>query len=312
MSVPDYQTLMRPLLIYGQHGGEKNIGEAIEAIAKEFQLSEQDRSQLVTSGKQTTLANRVHWARTYLDKAGALKRTRRSHFEITARGKELLQKYPKRIDVSVLNQFPEFAAFRAGKPSDEEGHTESGEVISSQPIASATPEEAIDAAEKEIIKTLQSQLLERVLGLSWNFFEQLVLDLIVKMGYGGAKGAIAEKTGGSGDGGFDGIVNEDVLGLDKIYLQAKHYAKDNTIHRPMLQQFAGALAGRGATKGVFITTSSFSSGAIEFAKQVQHRIILIDGERLANLMVQYGVGVQIDRTVEIKRIDLDYFEEGED
>src|ERR1035437_3554122 len=275
MPIPDYQTLMRPLLAYGQDGTEKNIGEAIKALADEFHLTEQERTQLLPSGKQSLFSNRVHWARTYLDHAGAIKKTRRSHFEITERGRELLKKHQKRIDISVLNQFPEFVAFRSGKQSDEE-HPESGEVIPPHPIGSATPEEAIDAAEKEISQNLQSQLLERIYELSPTFFEQLVLELIVKMGYGGAKGAIAERTGGSGDEGFDGIVNEDPLGRDKIYLQAKRYAKDKTIGRPMIQQFAGALAGKGASKGVFITTSSFSAQAMEFAKQVPQRPVLID------------------------------------
>jgi restriction system protein len=234
MPVPDYQTLMRPLLSYAQDGGEKNISEAIKAIADQFNLNEQERSQLVPSGKQNLLANRVHWARTYLDHADAIKRTRRSHFEITDRGRELLKKYPKRIDVSVLDQFPEFVAFRSGKTSDEEIHPKVSKLPA--PIGSATPDEAIDEAEKEISQNLQSQLLDRVLELSPAFFEQLVLELIVKMGYGGAQGAIAEKIGGTGDEGFDGIVNEDVLGLDKIYLQAKRYAKDKTVGRPMIQQ----------------------------------------------------------------------------
>ncbi len=311
MAVPGYQTAMRPLLEYAQDGSEKNIGEAIKAIADQFNLNEQERSELVPSGKQNLLSNRVHWARTYLDHAGAIKRTRRSHFQITDRGRELLKKYPKRIDISVLNQFPEFVTFRSRKPSDEEIHAETGGPTVPQ-IASATPEEAIDEAETEISQSLQSQLLDRIFELSPAFFEQLVLELIVKMGYGGAQGALAEKTGGTGDEGFDGIVNEDVLGLDKIYLQAKRYAKDNTVGRPMIQQFAGALSGKAASKGVFITTSSFSLQAIEFAKQVPQRLILIDGERLTKLMIQYGVGVRIERTVEIKRIDLDYFEEPEE
>jgi restriction system protein len=305
MTVPGYQTAMRPLLEYAQDGSEKNISEAIKAIADQFNLTEQERSELVPSGKQNLLSNRVHWARTYLDHAGAIKRTRRSHFQITDRGRELLKKYPKRIDISVLNQFPEFVAFRSSKPSDEVTHPEVRN-------GSATPDEAIDAAEKEISQNLQAQLLDRIFELSPAFFEQLVLELIVKMGYGGAQGALAERTGGTGDEGFDGIVNEDVLGLDKIYLQAKRYAKDNTIGRPMIQQFAGALAGKAASKGVFITTSSFSLQAIEFAKQLPQRLILIDGERLTKLMIQYGVGVRIERTVDIKRIDLDYFEEPEE
>jgi restriction system protein len=310
MPVPGYQTVMRPLLAYAQDGGEKNIGEAIKAIADQFNLSEQERSELVPSGKQNLLANRVHWARTYLDHAGAIKRTRRSHFQITDRGRELLKQHPKRIDTSVLNQFPEFVAFRSSKPSEEHTQTEASEP--SAPNGSATPDEAIDAAEKEISQNLQAQLLDRIFELSPAFFEQLVLELIVKMGYGGALGALAEKTGGTGDEGFDGIVNEDVLGLDKIYLQAKRYAKDNTVGRPMIQQFAGALAGKAASKGVFITTSSFSLQAIEFAKQVPQRLILIDGERLTKLMIQYGVAVRTERTVEIKRIDLDYFAEPEE
>lgn len=309
MPVPDYQTFMRPLLIFGQDGGEKNIGEAIKVLADEFQLTEQERSQLVPSGKQTLLANRVHWARTYLAKAEAIKRTRRSHFIITDRGKELLQKYPKRIDVSALNQFPEFVAFRTGH---KEKQHEQVETISPLPIGSATPEEAIEGAEEEITGNLQSQLLERIFELSPAFFEQLVVDLIVAMGYGGSRGAVAQRLGKSGDEGIDGIVNEDPLGLDVVYLQAKRHAKDNTVGRPMIQQFAGALVGQGASKGVFITTSSFSSGAVDFADQVPQRIILIDGEKLAKLMIQYRVGVRIERTVEIKRIDLDYFEEGEE
>jgi restriction system protein len=296
MPVPDFQTLMRPLLAYGQDGGEKNIGQAIKSLADEFQLTEQERSQLLPSKKQTTIQNRVYWARFYLDKAGAVKKTSRSHFVITGRGRELLQKNPKRIDISVLNQFPEFVAFRT-KHTEDESNVESAGTIPPQPIGSATPDEAIDGAEKEITVNLQSQLLESIFERTPEFFERLVLDLIKAMGYSDKKGAIAEKTGGSGDEGFDGIVNEDPLGLDKIYLQAKRYAKNNTIQRPMLQQFAGALSGKGASKGVFITTSSFTSGAREFAKQVPQRPILIDGEKLTKLMIQYGVGVRVDRTV---------------
>jgi restriction system protein len=222
------------------------------------------------------------------------------------------KKYPKRIDVSILDQFPEFVAFRS-KHVDEETHSGSDETIPPQSIGSATPEEAIQAAEEEISQNLRGQLLERIFELSPTFFEQLVLDLIVAMKYGGAKVALAERTGGSGDEGFDGIINEDPLGLDKIYLQAKRYApRVIRIGRPMIQQFAGALAGKGASKGVFLTTSSFATPAIAFSKQVPQRIILIDGEELAKLMIQYDVGVRIERTVEIKRIDLDYFEESEE
>lgn len=310
MSIPDYQTLMRPLLAFGQDGKEKNIGEAIKALGEEFHLTDEEFTQLLPSGKQTLFSNRVHWARTYLDKAMAIKRTRRSHFIITDRGRQLLTTNAKRIDVSVLNQFPEFVEFRT-KKNDEATHPASTKDISTPSIGSATPEEAIQAAEEEISENLQGQLIERIFELSPAFFEQLVVDLIVAMGYGGSRGAVAQRLGKSGDEGIDGIVNEDPLGLDVVYLQAKRYAKDNTIGRPMIQQFAGALVGQGASKGVFITTSSFSSGAIEFAEHVPQRIILIDGPKLAKLMLQYSVGVRTERIVEIKRIDLDYFEESE-
>jgi restriction system protein len=313
MPVPDYQTLMRPVLTYAADGKEKNIREVTNAIADEFHLTDQERSQLLPSGKQSALANRVHWARTYLAKAEALKNTRRSHFVITDRGRQLLEKYPKRVDVAILDLFPEFKAFRALKKSDDEKpDAATKDIVAPKEISSVTPEEAIQVAVDEITKTLQAQLLDRIFERSPAFFEQLVVDLIVAMGYGGSRGAVAQRLGGSGDEGIDGVVNEDVLGLDAVYLQAKRYKKDNPVHRPMIQQFAGALVGQGASKGVFITTSSFSSGAIDFAKQVPQRIVLIDGEKLGKLMIQYGVGVRAESTVEIKPIDLDYFEEDED
>jgi restriction system protein len=303
--------LMRPLLVYAQDGAEKNIGDAIKALADDFHLTDQERHQLLPSKKQTTLQNRVYWARYYLDRAGAVKKTGRSQFIITDRGRELVEKYPKRVDMGVLNQFPEFVAFRSVTPGDALGDSDHIKLKPPQTVSPATPEEAIQKAEEEILQNLRSQLLDHVLTLSPTFFEQLVLDLIVAMKYGGTSGAIAERTGGSGDEGFDGIVNEDPLGLGKIYLQAKRYAKDNTVGRPMIQQFAGALVGKGASKGVFITTSSFSAQAIEFAKHLPQRVVLIDGENLARLMVQYGVGVHVESIVQIKRIDLDYFEEPE-
>jgi restriction system protein len=214
----------------------------------------------------------------------------------------------------LLDQFPEFRAFRA--PKQPEGDAleteEKPSLVVPKEISSATPEEAIQVAVDEITKTLQTQLLDGILEQPPVFFEQLVVDLIVAMGYGGSRGAVAQRLGGSGDEGIDGVVNEDVLGLDVIYLQAKRYKKDNPVHRPMIQQFAGALVGQGASKGVFITTSAFSSGAKDFAEQVPQRIVLIDGERLGKLMIQYGVGVRVESKVEIKRIDLDYFGDNEE
>jgi restriction system protein len=315
MTIPDYQSLMRPLLAFGSDGSEKNINDAIKGIADQLKLTDDERHQLLPSGKQAIFANRVHWARTYLDKAGAIKRTRRSHFEITDRGKQLLADNPERIDVKVLKKFPEFIAFQTPKPADEteNGATSSPPSIATElPESAVTPEEAIAQAENQIFENLKSQLLVRTLEKSPSFFENLVVDLIVKMGYGGSRESVVQRLGKSGDEGIDGVVNEDALGLDVVYIQAKRYAADNTIGRERIQQFAGALVGQGASKGVFVTTSSFSKGAVEYAIKVPQRIILIDGKKLAQLMVQYGVGVRVERTVEIKRIDLDYFDDGDE
>jgi restriction system protein len=314
MSIPEYQTFMRPLLAFGADGQEKNIRDAINAIADKLHLSPEDRQLLVPSGKQTVLDNRVHWARTYLDKAGALKRTRRSHFVVTDRGKELLKKHPDRIDGHVLQQFPEFLAFKNTKAqaNGSEGLAQSEDQTLPE-LSSATPEDMLQTAEAAIAERLRGQLLERIQELSPAFFERLVVDLIVAMGYGGgSRENVVQRLGKSGDQGIDGVVNEDPLGLDVVYVQAKRYAPDNTVGRERIQQFAGALAGQGASKGVFVTTSSFTKNAGEFAQRVPHRIILIDGSELTRLMMRYGVGVRTDRTVEVKRIDLDYFEEAED
>lgn len=305
MPIPDYQSLMRPLLAFGSDGTEKNINDAIDSIANQLGLTDEERHQLLPSGKQTILANRVHWARTYLDKAGAIERTRRSHFEITDRGKQLLTDNPLRIDVKTLKKFPEFVAFQTPKITGESESTSSTTPISNEAQESAgTPEEAIQQAETQIFANLRSQLLVRIGELSPSFFERLVVDLVVSMGYGGSRASVIQKLGKSGDEGIDGVVNEDPLGLDVVYIQAKRYAADNTIGRERIQQFAGALVGQGASKGVFVTTSSFTKGAIEYALKVPQRIILIDGDELTRFMVQYGVGVRTERTVEIKRIDL--------
>jgi restriction system protein len=309
MAIPDYQSLMRPLLAYAADGTEKKISDAISALATQLNLTDDERNQRLTNN-QTVFANRVYWAQVYLYKAGAISRTRRGYFVITDRGKELLAKHPTRIDNAVLRQFAEFLAFQAPKASGEESANGSPDTEGTQ--TTATPEEAIQQAEIQIVKTLRSTILERIAELSATFFERLVVDLIVAMGYGGSRNSVVQRLGKSGDEGIDGIVNEDVLGLGVVYLQAKRYAPENTIGRERIQQFAGALVGKRASKGVFVTTSSFSKGAIEYANQVPQRIILIDGDELTRLMVQYGVGVRIERTVDIKRIDTDYFSEDEE
>lgn len=309
MAVPDYQTFMRPLLLLAADGDEHGVSNVIAKLAEQFCLSEEDRSQLLPSGLATVLANRVSWARTYLMKAGALEKTRRAHFRITDRGKELLREYPDGINSQTLKKFPEFIVFQ--QPPDESS-TDTKAVLGSVPPSSAsseTPEEAIQRAETEITRALQENLLSRIHELSPAFFERLVVDLIVAMGYGGSREYVVQAIGKSGDQGIDGIVNEDVLGLDRVYIQAKRYAADNVIGREQIQQFAGALVGHAASKGVFFTTSSFARTATEYAQKVPQRIILIDGKMLTKLMVQYSIGVRRERTVELKRVDFDYFEE---
>jgi restriction system protein len=313
MSIPDYQTLMRPLLAYAQDGGEKYIRAAFDVLSAEFSLTPEERQQMLPSGKQIIFENRVHWARTYLDKAGAIARTRRSHFQITERGRQLLKDQPSRIGVAELRQFPEFQKFQA--PKDEDG--ESAKAAPEAPNAldvtvQATPEEAIQAAESQLAESLRGDLLERIAEMPPAFFEQLVVDLIVAMGYGGSRNNVAKRIGRSGDEGIDGVVNQDALGLDVVYIQAKRYAPGNTIGREQIQQFTGALVGQGAMRGVFFTTSSFTRPATEYADRVPQRIILVDGDRLTQLMIQHGVGVRVDRTVEIRRIDLDYFVQDQD
>ncbi len=251
-----------------------------------------------------TIRNRVHWAITYLIKAGLLTRPKRGYFTITERGKKVLAENPDKISNKFLEQFPEFLAFKNKKKADDES---SG--TSTDDASSATPEERIDAAYSEITTEIKSEILAKVLDGSPEFFEKLIVNLLVAMGYGGSSFEAGQHLGGSGDEGIDGVINEDTLGLDLIYIQAKRYAPGNTIGRPEIQKFAGSLIGKGANKGVFVTTSAFSHQADEYAETVPQRIILIDGERLATLMLEHNVGVRILQSIDLKRIDEDFFTE---
>jgi restriction system protein len=312
MSLPDFQSLMLPFLRYSADGKEKNIGQAIEHLSNEFNLTPEEREATVPSGKNTIISNRIHWARTYLDKAGLIRRTRRSHFEITDRGKKLLASNPGKINTSMLRQFPEFVEFQSPKKSEVHEFQFLGKGDVGFQEETITPEEAIYASEKQINNKLSKEIIERIGDMSPSFFEQLVVDLVVAMGYGGSREIVAQRIGRSGDEGIDGIVNEDPLGLDIVYIQAKRYREDNVIGREKLQQFSGALVGQSANKGVFVTTSDFTKGAREYVEKIPQRIILINGQELASLMLRYGVGVRTERKVEIKRIDADYFEEDGD
>lgn len=302
MAVPDFQTIMRPLLAMHADGAEHEIAATRMELADEFGLSEEDRVERIPSGRVTTLQNRVGWAATYLFRAGLLERPRRAHYKITLRGEEMLGAHPERIDLGVLKQFEEFHEFRqTGKSTEEEkDHAESGSADA------ATAEERIDAGYQELRTALIADLLDRIREEDWDFFERLVLKVLRAMGYGGPEGAI-ERLGGHGsDEGVDGVIREDALGLELIYIQAKAW-QERTVGRPDIQQFIGALHGRQASKGIFITTSKFSPEAQAYAEGVSSRVILIDGPTLAELMIDHHVGVTTRDTYEIKEVDLSYF-----
>lgn len=302
MAIPDYQTVMLPLLRFLGDGKEHNIGEVVDSLADEFNLSSEERQQLLDSGQQTVIRNRASWARTYLKKAGLIESARRGYFRITERGHSVLASKPERIDVKYLEQFPEFLAFRELRHErPDEAHTRV------TALSDATPEEALDAAYGRLRLDLEAELLDQVKGASPAFFERLVVELLVRMGYGGTLRDAGQAVGKSGDGGIDGIIKEDPLGLDVIYIQAKRW--DSTVGRPEIQKFAGALQGHRARKGVFITTSSFSADALEFASRIDSKIVLIDGAALAKHMIDHNVGVSVARSYEVKRIDSDYFSE---
>jgi len=302
MAIPDYQTIMLPLLQFLADEKEHNIGEVVDALAEQFKLSAEERQQLVSSGQQTVLRNRAGWARTYLKKAGLLESTRRGFFRITERGRSVLASRPARVDVKFLEQFPEFVAFRDLRHEKSEEKTEP----TIEPV-DATPEEALDAAYQRLRADLEAELLEQVKNTSPAFFERLVVELLVRMGYGGTLRDAGQAVGKSGDGGIDGIIKEDRLGLDVIYIQAKRW--DSTVGRPEIQKFAGALQGHRARKGIFITTSGFSADAIDFASRIDSTIVLIDGAALARYMIDHNVGVSVSQSYEAKKIDTDYFTE---
>ena len=305
MPVPGYQDFMLPLLQMAADGKDHSNGEALEHLCTHFGLSQEDRGKLLPSGTQTMVYNRIGWARTYMTKAGLLERTKRSHFRITARGQSLLEKKPDKINLSVLGQFPEFVAFRFSAADPRAIAEPKAGAVDAVEDADDTPEEIIEKLHSKINLNLGEELLSSILRCKPEFFEKLVVALLLNMGYGGSAREAAEVIGGSGDEGIDGIIKEDKLGLDTIYIQAKRWK--GQVGRPEIQKFAGALLGKKAKKGIFITTSSFSSEAFEYAKGVENRIILIDGGLLAQLMIEYGIGVSIDSTYVLKKIDSDYF-----
>jgi restriction system protein len=310
MPVPDYQTLMRPVLARTAGGEEHTASSIRDAIIEQFELTPEDIEERLPSGRDTTLRNRVGWAITYLYRGGLLHRPRRSVYRITPRGESVLSEHPERVDNAVLDTFEEFRDFRSRDkaPAARPNRPAPGQVLLELDVA--TPEERAAAAYRELRTALADELRDRVMEQSPDFFEQVVLDVLQAMGYGGSRDDAAERLGRTGDEGIDGVIREDKLGLDLIYIQAKRWA--NTVGRPDIQRFVGALHGQRAAKGVFITTSSFSREAIDYADNVTPRVILLDGPELAELMMDHDVGVTVATRYEIKRIDLDYFGVEED
>ncbi len=307
MALPDYQSLMLPLLWYaGVADGEITTNKAVEVLAQELNLTEQDLKEMLPSGTQFTFVNRVGWAATYMKKAGLLEPTRRGYYQITQRGRELLAKQPQVINNKTLEEYPEFLEFKKRKGTMTKNGEEEIKLIFD--VSTTTPSEALEFAYKNLRNELADELLVKLKTTSPAFFERVVVELLVKMGYGGSRSDAGRAIGKSGDGGIDGIIKEDKLGLDVIYIQAKRW--DNTpVGRPAVMQFAGALHGQKANKGIFITTSRFTDEARSYVSQIGSKIVLIDGEQLTNLMIENDVGVSTVSLYPVKRIDNDYFDE---
>ena len=300
MGIPDYQTIMLPLLREISDGREHPLQAVIEALAKTFNVSDTDRKELLPSGGQFIFHNRVGWARTYLKKAGLLSTPKRGVMQITERGMQVLKDHPRRIDNKILRDFPEFLEFQGAK-----------EETSTEPAPNPEqldPQESIEAGYQQIRKELSGELLSRIKSCSPSFFERLVVELLLRMGYGGSKREFAQVIGKPGDEGIDGVIKEDKLGLGAIYLQAKRWG-DGQVGSKEIQAFVGALQMKKAHKGVFITTSDFSKPARDCVERIHDKVILINGETLAGLLIDYGVGVSTIETYDVKKIDSDYFSE---
>jgi len=300
MAIPDFQSLMLPLMRYCADGKEHEMSETTNALADQFKVTEGERKALLPSGVQKVFPNRVAWAKAHLTMAGLLESPKRGVYKITEKGLDLLRDNPPSINVKFLtNHYPEFLAYRNGRKAQRPNEPESGQ--------SGTPEEAFESAHEKIRESLASEILQKLKSCSPSFFERLVVEVIVKMGYGGTRQDAGNAVGRSGDGGIDGIIKEDKLGLDTIYIQAKRW--ENTVGRPEIQKFVGALTGQRARKGLFITTSDFSGDAEEYVSKIDTKIVLIDGKTLAQLMIDHNVGVSTIATYELKKIDSDYFTE---
>jgi len=295
---------MLPLLRFAADGKEHALKEAVAALTVEFQLTDAEKNEYLPSGQQTVFQNRVGWARTYMKKAELLASPRRGYLAITDRGQSVIAEKPAAIDVDFLERFPEFVEFKALRHQKEELPADGSGAPPGD--AGKTPHEALESAYDRLRSELAAEILSTIKVSEPALFEEIVVDLLVKMGYGGSRKDAGQAIGRRGDEGIDGIIKEDRLGLDIIYIQAKRW--DATIGRPEIQKFAGALDGQRAKKGIFITTSDFSRDAEDYASRIDKKIILIDGQTMARLMIDFGVGVTSVSTYEVKKLDSDYFE----
>lgn len=307
MPIPDYQTLMLPVLAVAQRK-EVKISDILDDLADQFGLSDDERSALLPSGRQTIFSNRAHWAKTYLMQAGLLESTRRGHFTITDRGRQVLSQNPVQIDKDYLAQFDEFVDFLNRRVQEEEIVSAATPATSNEGSSKRTPDEIVRFAALELEQALRKDLLNRILAASPAFFEQVVVSLLIGMGYGGSLENAGRKLGRSGDGGVDGIIDQDALGLDSIYVQAKRYAPGNPVGAGVIRDFFGSLDRFRAAKGLIITTSGFTKDAIETASHLSKRMVLIDGDQLAALMVRHNVGCRVDETIYLKKVDEEFFE----
>lgn len=308
MTVPDYQSLMLPVLSASSKG-EVRIGHVVDDLAAQLDLTPGERAELLPSGKQTLFGNRVHWAKTYLAKAGLLDSTRRGYFKITSRGQQVLDSQPGHINNRFLGQFAEFQQFKErARASQAKQSAETEPPETDLERQTETPDEIMRAAHKQIDAALAQDLLDRIRAAPPNFFERLIVNLLLSMGYGGSAADAGRAIGGSGDDGVDGVIDQDALGLDRVYIQAKRYAAGNNIGSGAIRDFFGSLDRHKATKGLFVTTSVFSPSAQETADFLSKRIVLIDGEQLTKLMIRHNVGCRVEETLHIKKIDEDFFD----
>lgn len=309
MTIPDYQSLMLPVLLSSAEG-EIRISDAVDKLAQTLGLTPEERSELLPSGKQTLFGNRVHWAKTYLSKAGLFESTRRGHFKITPRGQQVIASNPARIDNNFLNQFEEFRQFKE-KSAQASVETTLQTAKPAEPAFTSqteTPDEIMRVAHRQIDASLAQELLDRIRAAPPDFFERLIVNLLLSMGFGGSAADAGRAIGGSGDDGVDGVIDQDALGLDRVYIQAKRYAIGNNIGSGAIRDFFGSLDRHKASKGLFVTTSTFSASARETAEFLSKRIVLIDGGQLAKLMIRHNVGCRVEDTLHIKKIDEDFFE----